>query len=196
VRDTRATARYEGGLRARQGTQVLTTPVLTASYSGRLGLMNQSRKSGAKRRKQAPMKLRLIRAMKPVRVISGEDMQADGEQAEFDMLANTVTISGNVVLRQGRQIVRGDRLIIDLKTGLSRMKNAGPDRNQRKPLTFGAAPQITANPGRRDCGGQMCAVFFPADVQKKQLKKAPTVSSDRSRNSPRLDSGWTTRSTN
>ena len=34
------------------------------------------------------------------------------------------TIGGNVVLSQGLNTIRGDRLVIDLKTGLSRFENS------------------------------------------------------------------------
>ena len=139
------------------------------------------------------MKLRFIRATNPVSVSSGDDMNASGENAEFDMLANKVTITGNVVLKRGRQIVRGDRLIIDLKTGQSRMKNAGKGRNTSKRMTFGVKPKITADPKRRDCGGQMCAVFYPMDVEKqKPAKKAGGARRNKTKRKPKLDSGWST----
>ncbi|MBU2533146.1 MAG: LPS export ABC transporter periplasmic protein LptC [Alphaproteobacteria bacterium] len=194
VNDKQSVARFEGGVRTRQGELLLTTPVMTAHYDGQIGLLNGA--AGAGGGTKAPMKLRFIRAINPVSVSSGSDVKANGESAEFDMLANKVTLTGNVVLQRGRQIVRGDQLIIDLKTGLSRVKNAGPERNTAKPLTFGAAPRITADPAARDCGGQMCAVFYPQDAKRDQearksakkaggkqpaLKQAPT---------PRLDSGW------
>ncbi len=191
VRDLRSVARFDGNVRARQGDLQLSTPVLTALYTGRIGLFAPS---NAKPAKQPAMKLRYIRATKPVKVTSGDDTKATGESAEFDMVANKVTISGNVVLQRGRQIVRGDTLIIDLETGRSRMKNATPDKNTAKRLTFGAPPRMTANPNQRDCGGQMCAVFYPKDVQKAQTDRKARSSGARPRNQrkPRLESGWST----
>ena len=35
------------------------------------------------------------------------------------MKANTVTLSGNVVVSQGQNVMRGDRLVVDLTTGVS-----------------------------------------------------------------------------
>jgi lipopolysaccharide transport protein LptA/LPS export ABC transporter protein LptC len=203
VRDAKSVARFDGGVRARQGDMTLTTPVLTAHYDGQIGLFNTP--GNSRRAKKPPMKLRFIRATNPVSVTSGKDVRASGERAEFDMVANTVTISGNVVLKRGRQIVRGDKLIIDTKTGLSRMKKAGPGNNRRVPLKFGAAPKITANPKQRDCGGQMCAVFFPQELRKKKSGRrkpkadATPIANRRQRRqrAPQLNSGWsTTSSTN
>jgi lipopolysaccharide export system protein LptA len=36
-----------------------------------------------------------------------------------------VTVGGNVVLTQGKNVLKGDRLVIDLKTGESRFENSG-----------------------------------------------------------------------
>lgn len=190
VRDLRSVARFDGNVRARQGDLHLSTPVLTAVYTGRIGLFAPS---NAKPAKQPAMKLRYIRATKPVEVTSGNDTKATGESAEFDMVANKVTISGNVVLQRGRQIVRGDKLIIDLKTGRSRMKMA-PAKNTAKSFTLGAAPRITANPRRRDCGGKMCGVFYPGDFQKAQAERKARSGGARSkkRRKPKLESGWST----
>jgi lipopolysaccharide transport protein LptA len=190
VDDTKSNALFAGSVRARQDGFLLTTPTLRAEYSGRIGLAGQTG-AAAGLRKQ-PMKLRFIRASNPVEVTSGTDMQANGEQAVFDMAANTVTISGNVVLKRGRQVVRGEKLLIDLKSGLSRMLNAGPEKVTAKSLTFGAPPRITANPGQRDCGGKMCAVFFPRDVQKAGQGGKPSKNSLPARRQPSVGSGWST----
>lgn len=201
VQDAKSVARFDGNVRAKQGDLTLTTPILTAHYDGQLGLFsNPQASAGVGGSPRPAMKMRFIRATNPVAVSSGSDMKANGENAEFDMAANTVTISGNVVLQRGRQIIRGDRLVIDLKTGLSRMKNAAPENKTVQPLTFGAPPQITANPGRRDCGGQMCAVFFPQDLQQEQAARKPSAQASPARNQrrqapprkPKLDSGWST----
>lgn len=194
VRDLRSQARFEGGVRARQGDMQLTTPALTAVYAGRIGLFEApSGKRSRAKGQNGPMTLRYIRATKPVTVTSGSDTSAKGDSAEFDVAANKVTLAGNVVLEQGRQIVRGDRLIIDLKTGMSRMKNAAPDKNTAKRLTLGAAPRITGNRATRDCGGQMCAVFYPSDAQKARAGKGP--SSGATRRKPKLDKGWSASTT-
>jgi len=192
VTDQRSTARFDGGVSARQGDLTLKAPVLTAHYRGRLGLAQGA--SG--RREGEAVKIEKIQAQGAVEVTSRDDTRANGERATFDMVKNIVTLSGNVVVKRGRQIVRGDRLIIDLKTGLSRMKNAAPDRNAKKPLTFGAAPKITANPKRRDCGGQMCAVFYPQDAQREgtagKRAQKPSRGGPARRRRPSVDQGWST----
>ena len=38
------------------------------------------------------------------------------------MKANTVTMTGNVVMTQCDSVLRGDRLIVDMTTGVSRVE--------------------------------------------------------------------------
>ncbi len=100
-----------------------------------------------------------------------------------------MTLSGNVVLRQGRQIVRGETLTIDLKTGRARVENAGQANITAKPLQHGAAPKVTANPNQRDCGGRMCAVFYPGDLENQRRPKQRPRQTGRT---PDIGNGWST----
>jgi LPS export ABC transporter protein LptC/lipopolysaccharide transport protein LptA len=187
VADTRSAARFEGGVRARQGDFVLTTPTLVANYAGRLGL------DGSTPSAKARNALRTITASGPVEVTSGNDVTATGQRALYDVAAEKVTLTGNVVLRQGRQIVRGETLSIDLKTGLARVQNAAPANNATKHLVHGPAPRITADPKQRDCGGQMCAVFFPRDVRQRPAPGVARTAPARPRAAvPSVGSGWST----
>jgi hypothetical protein len=52
-------------------------------------------------------------------------------------------VGGNVVLTQGKNVLKGDRLVIDLKTGESRFEN----------------------PGETGSGGRIRALFVPRDTK-------------------------------
>ena len=41
------------------------------------------------------------------------------------MRANTVTLTGNVVVTRGTDVLRGQRLVVDLTTGVTKMDLAG-----------------------------------------------------------------------
>jgi lipopolysaccharide export system protein LptA len=62
------------------------------------------------------------------------------------MKTNTVTLTGNVVVSQGPNIMRGDRLVVDMTTGVSRVeagKSGGPVRmliQQTPPKPGSVAP--------------------------------------------------------
>jgi lipopolysaccharide export system protein LptA len=51
-----------------------------------------------------------------------KDQTATGDTGLFDMRNNTVTLVGNVVVSQGRNVLRGNRLVVDLTTGVSRVE--------------------------------------------------------------------------
>jgi lipopolysaccharide export system protein LptA len=55
-------------------------------------------------------------------LVTQKDQTATGESGVFDMQANTVTLLGNVVISQGQNVVRGDRLTVDLNSGVSRVE--------------------------------------------------------------------------
>jgi lipopolysaccharide export system protein LptA len=55
-------------------------------------------------------------------LVTQKDQTATGDNGVFDMLANTVTLLGNVVIAQGPNVVKGDRLTVDLTSGTSRVE--------------------------------------------------------------------------
>jgi lipopolysaccharide export system protein LptA len=61
-------------------------------------------------------------------VVKRNDQLATGRTGIFDMKANTVTLVGDVVVSKGPNVIRGDHLVVDLQTGVSRIesgKNSG-----------------------------------------------------------------------
>ena len=54
-------------------------------------------------------------------VVTQKDQNATGDAATFNMRENTVTLVGNVVVTRGADILRGQRLVVDLTSGVSRM---------------------------------------------------------------------------
>jgi lipopolysaccharide export system protein LptA len=78
-------------------------------------------------------------------VVLQKDQTATGELGTFDMKANTVTLSGGVMMTQGQNVLRGDRLIVDLTTGVSRVESGknGQGRVQGLFLPGSAGPPDT-----------------------------------------------------
>jgi lipopolysaccharide export system protein LptA len=56
-------------------------------------------------------------------VVTQKEQTATGEIGIFDMKSNTVTLSGNVVMTQGPNLLRGERLVVDLTSGVSRVES-------------------------------------------------------------------------
>ena len=54
-------------------------------------------------------------------VVIQKDQNATGDAATFNMRENTVTLVGNVVVTRGTDVLRGQRLVVDLTSGVSKM---------------------------------------------------------------------------
>ncbi|MGB8399271.1 LptA/OstA family protein, partial [Bradyrhizobium sp.] len=56
-------------------------------------------------------------------VVTQKDQVVTGETAIFDTKANLITMLGGVVLTQCKNVLRGDRLLVDMTTGVSRVES-------------------------------------------------------------------------
>jgi len=56
-------------------------------------------------------------------VVTQKDQVVTGETAVFDTRSNLITMLGGVVLTQGKNVLRGDRLLVDMTTGVSRVES-------------------------------------------------------------------------
>ncbi len=162
VDDNARTATFRGDVQAVQGDFTIRTVELIATYSGQAGvnLMQQPAADGVSK---APAQLQRVQARKKVVVTSKDDQSAVGDWADFDMKSNTVTVGGDVVLTQGRNVVRGPKLVIDMVSGQSRMEGV-PTAAAREPADGGKAG-VPSTSGVGNCGGRMCAVFYPKDAK-------------------------------
>lgn len=173
VDDKARTATFRGDVHAVQGDFSIRTVELVATYSGQAGLdLVQPQTEAAT--KGGAAQLQRVQARKKVVVTSKGDQSATGDWADFDVKANTVVLGGDVVLTQGRNVVRGPRLVIDMTTGLSRMETgrvAGSEAGAAPPPpSVAGAAQAAPTPDSKAgaagaCGGRMCAVFYPKDAR-------------------------------
>ena len=56
-------------------------------------------------------------------VVTQKDQVVTGETAIFDTRANLITMMGGVVLTQCKNVLKGDRLKVDMTTGVSRVES-------------------------------------------------------------------------
>jgi lipopolysaccharide export system protein LptA len=64
--------------------------------------------------------IKRIEAKGGVTVVQKEQ-NAFGDNAIFNMRENVVTLTGNVVVTSGKDVLRGQRLVVDLTSGISKM---------------------------------------------------------------------------
>lgn len=127
--ETADTPAPEGG-----ATASTTDPAATAATAAADGA-----KPAAKAKGNPESQINKIEARGHVVITSEDDQTTTSEWAIYDVPTQLVTVGGNVVLTQGDNVLKGDRLIIDLKTGESRFEN----------------------PGKTTAGGRIRALFMP-----------------------------------
>ena len=77
-------------------------------------------------------KITRIYARGDVVINSDQDQTTTGDLADYDVPGQMVTVSGNVVLTQGKNVLKGDRLVINLTTGESRFDHEGNSAARRR----------------------------------------------------------------
>ncbi len=128
VRDKDKIATFSGNVVVIQGDTNMRSKTLVVFYD------KESGGAAMKAAKPGPggqSQIRRLEAKGGV-VVTQKDQTATGETGIFDMRTNTVTLAGNVLVTQGQNVLRGDRLIVDLTSGVSRVESgkAGQSRVQ------------------------------------------------------------------
>jgi lipopolysaccharide export system protein LptA len=118
VRDKDKVATFTGNVHVIQGDTEMRSRVLVVYYEG-----SAKGALGTPAADNREQQIRRIEATGGVRVTQREQ-NAVGDNGTFDMQSNTVTLSGNVVVIRGKDVVRGQRLVVDLNTGVSHMESA------------------------------------------------------------------------
>lgn len=64
-------------------------------------------------------------------VIITKTQKITGGTAYFDMVKDTVTVTGDVVVTQGQNVIRGQKLLVNQKTGKTRFIGSGSGKSGR-----------------------------------------------------------------
>jgi lipopolysaccharide export system protein LptA len=134
VRDKDKVATFSGDVHLVQGDTTLRSKTLVVFYDDDSAPKDAKESApAAKPAKATPVaaaasdappmsqQIRRVEAKGGV-LVTQKDQTATGESGVFDMQANTVTLLGNVVIAQGQNVVKGDRLTVDLTSGVSRVE--------------------------------------------------------------------------
>lgn len=112
VRDEEKLAVYQGNVTVRQGETLLKSSELQVFYSG-----------GGGQDPGAGPAASLQRIIANGRVIvQSQNRTASGDEAVFEMADETITLTGNVVLTEDENIVRGEKLVVNLRSGEAQMQ--------------------------------------------------------------------------
>jgi lipopolysaccharide export system protein LptA len=115
VRDKIRQATFIGDVKLTQGETTLKCRTLVVFYE------DTPAKKGAPAAPQAKgsgQQIKRAEAKGDV-FVTQKDQTASGENGVFDLKSNTVTMTGNVVVTQGAAVMRGERMVVDLNTGVT-----------------------------------------------------------------------------
>lgn len=147
VRDKDKMATFSGDVRVKQGDTGLRCKSLLVFYeqgndAGKNGKSLQSATPGP----GGEQKIKRLEARGSV-VVTQKQQTVTGDLGIFDMKSNTVTLIGNVTMTQGKNVLRGDKLVVDLTSGVSRVESGknGSGRVQGLFQPGSATPDL--NPG-------------------------------------------------
>jgi len=124
VRDKDKTAVFTGNVIVNQGDTQMRCKELVVHYEGGGPPSRSAKTQAVKTQAVASQQIRRLVANGGV-IVTTKDQRATGNVGIYDARANTMTLSGNVVLVQGPNLMRGDRLVVDLTSGLSRLDAEG-----------------------------------------------------------------------
>ena len=152
VHDKQKYATFSGNVKAVQGTTTLRAKELVVHYVGGDKLAPGEKKDEVQapaetkvadaqgapapapvagtagdgtKPNQGDTQITKIEAKGDVIINSKDDQTTTSDWALYDLPTHLVTVGGNVVLTQGKNVLKGDRLVIDLTTGESRFDNTG-----------------------------------------------------------------------
>ena len=137
MHDKKKEATFSGNVKVIQGDTTMTSKTLVVFYDSGAGDKPATAQPAAKGTKGAPMQsaqpgpggsssIKRLEARGNV-VVTQKDQVVTGETAVFDTRTNLITMfgggSGQVVMTQCKNVMRGDRLKVDMTTGVSRVES-------------------------------------------------------------------------
>jgi lipopolysaccharide export system protein LptA len=132
VRDKKQQATFMGSVKVVQGDTTMTSKTLDVFYENKDQATTPA-PAGKTATKSAPMQsatpgptgsssIKRLEAKGNV-VVTQKDQIVTGETAVFDTKANMMTMLGGVVMTQCQNVLKGDRLMVDMTTGVSRVES-------------------------------------------------------------------------
>jgi lipopolysaccharide export system protein LptA len=126
VRDKSRMATFTGNVKLTQGDSTVQCKVLVVYYEDSAAGPAPGTKSGPAIAGPGGGKQQIKRMeAKGDVIITQKDQVASGENGLFDVKANTLTLTGNVVLTQGTSVLNGEKMVVNLTTGVTQVESSG-----------------------------------------------------------------------
>jgi lipopolysaccharide export system protein LptA len=125
VRDKSKMATFSGNVQVVQGDTTMKCQKLVVFYGEEVGIAQSSEPKPPKPQGDAPksaQNIRRIEARGGVTVVT-KDQNASGDLGVYDLIQKTITLTGNVVVSQGQNVIHGERVVVDTVTGNARVES-------------------------------------------------------------------------
>ena len=127
VRDKNKQATFSGNVQVTQGETTMKCQSLVVFYGQEVGIGADGTPVAAAKptpgMPQGAQNIRRIEARGGVTVLT-KDQNASGDLGVYDLKTKTITLSGNVVVSQGQNVIHGERVVVDITTGYARVESA------------------------------------------------------------------------
>jgi lipopolysaccharide export system protein LptA len=135
VRDKEKKATFSGDVQVVQGDTTMKCQKLVVFYGQEVGIAQagaqppdakppdtKPTQTSALPGPKGAQNIRRIEARGGVTVIT-KDQNASGDLGVYDLMAKTITLTGNVVVSQGQNVIHGERVVVDTVTGNARVES-------------------------------------------------------------------------
>jgi lipopolysaccharide export system protein LptA len=127
VHDKNKTATFSGNVQVVQGDTTMKCQSLVVFYGHEVGIAqsdsNKQAAAVAAPGQKGAQDIRRIEARGGVTVIT-KDQNASGDTGIYDLQSKTITLTGNVVVSQGQNVIHGERVVVDTVTGNARVESS------------------------------------------------------------------------
>jgi lipopolysaccharide export system protein LptA len=156
VRDKNKMATFSGNVQVVQGDTTMRCQKLVVFYGEEVGIAGATEPKAPKPAGDGPknpQNIRRIEARGGVTVVT-KDQNASGDLGVYDLLAKTITLTGNVVVSQGQNVIHGERVVVDTVTGNARVESNNQGGGAATPGRVRALIQTNGQNG----GGNMMTI--------------------------------------
>jgi len=167
VRDKNKTATFSGNVQVVQGDTTMKCQSLVVFYGQEIGIAGNGKPAATPvtttkstpGMPQGAQNIRRIEARGGVTVLT-KDQNVKGDTGIYDLETKTITLSGNVVVSQGQNVIHGEKVVVDTVTGSAKVEsgssNGGAGAGAPGPPRVRALIQpgkgMTIGPGQTNSG--------------------------------------------
>jgi lipopolysaccharide export system protein LptA len=157
VRDNNKAATFSGNVQVVQGDTTMKCQSLVVFYGQEVGIGAGGAPAATAAKStpgtpQGAQNIRRIEARGGVTVIT-KDQNASGDLGVYDLKSKTITLSGNVVVSQGQNVIHGERVVVDTTTGYARVESGSSNGGAGAGAPGPGRVRALIQPGKGQNGG-------------------------------------------